>query len=86
MIEQLGKLFKNLFTGIDGENYHMAKFSWAGSMIVICAVAIHRTWANYEVDLMAMATALGIVATTHSAAIYGMHKAETQKPEEVKNV
>jgi predicted aconitase len=84
MIEQLSKILKNLFTGVDGESFHMAKFSWAGSMVVICAVAVHRTWTNYEVDLVAMATALGIVATTHSAAIYGMHKAETPKPEEAK--
>lgn len=83
-MNQLAKVLKHIFTGADNETYHMAKFSWAGSMVVICAVAIHRTWSNYEIDLVAMATALGIIATTHSAAIYGMHKAEAKPKEEVK--
>ena len=75
------KILKHLFTGADNETYHMAKFSWAGSMLVVCVVAVHRVFTGLDVDLVAMATAQGIIATTHSAAIYGMHKAEPIKQE-----
>jgi hypothetical protein len=70
------QICKNIFTGADNETYHMAKFSWAGSMIVICAVAVHRGWSGFDVDLLAMAGALVAVCTGHSAAIYGMKTTE----------
>ena len=76
MIESLRCMFRHVFTGADNKTYHMAKFSWAGSMMTICSVMLHRSWIGQEVDLMAAAGALVAVATGHSAAIYGMKTTE----------
>lgn len=76
MLKTLGTIFRHAFTGSDNKTYHMAKFSWAGSMAAICAVAVYRAWHGFDVDLMAMSGALVTVATGHSAAIYGMKSTE----------
>jgi hypothetical protein len=82
MINLISKILKNIFTGADNETYHMAKFSWAGSMVVVCAIALHSAWLGHAIDLMSMAGALVAICTGHSAAIYGMKS--TEPPPEVK--
>jgi hypothetical protein len=81
MFPLLKQVCKDIFTGIDGRTYHMAKFSWAFCMLVISAVMVHRAWSGLEVDLMAAAGALVAIATGHSAAIYGMKSTEPTPPE-----
>jgi hypothetical protein len=66
----------HIFTGADNKTFHMAKFSWAGSMFAIVAVMLYRAWHGFEVDLMAAAGAFATVATSHSAALYGMKSTE----------
>ena len=75
----LKKVFKDLFTGIDGETYHMCKFSWAASVLTVLGVLIFRAYKGLDVDLIAAATALTAIAAGHSAAIWGMKSQEPQK-------
>ena len=77
MIELIKKVCKDIFTGVDGESYHMAKFSWAGSMVAICASLVHTAWLGHAIDYQSAGIALGTICTAHSAAIWGM---KTQEP------
>lgn len=81
MIKSLRLIGRHVFTGKDNKTYHIAKFSWALSILVICAVMIHRAWHGQDVDLMAAAGALATIATSHSAAIWGT---KTTEPEDAK--
>lgn len=76
MMDLLRTVFRHIFTGADNQTYHMGKFSWAGSMLAIVGVMLHRAWLGLEVDLMSAAGALVAVATGHSATIYGMKSTE----------
>lgn len=74
-------VFKDLFTGIDGKTYHMAKFSWVFSMIGYTAVIIYHLSRTDSMDFLALAGGYGLICTTHSAAIFGM---KDQEPKECK--
>ena len=76
MKETIQKVFVDIFTGIDGKTYHMAKFSWVASSLAIVAVMIHRAWHGQDVDLVSSATAQTAVATGHSAAVLMMKSQE----------
>lgn len=70
-------VFKDLFTGIDGKSYHMAKFSWVFSMISYTLVIGYNLLHTSNIDFLALAGGYGVICTTHSAAIWGMR---TQEP------
>ncbi len=70
------KVFKDLFTGIDGVSYHMAKFSWVFSMLSYTGVIVHHLVHTPTIDYLALAGGYGVICTTHSAAIWGMKSQE----------
>lgn len=74
-------MFRDLFTGLDGVTYHMAKFSWVFSMVSYTAVVLYHLAHTPSIDFMSLAGGYGVICTTHSAAIWGM---KSQEPSCVK--
>ena len=77
----LKTVFKDLFTGLDGISYHMAKFSWVFSLLSYTGVIIYHLAHTSTMDFLALAGGYGVICTTHSAAIWGM---KSQEPAEAK--
>ncbi len=75
----LRSVFKDLFTGIDGATYHMAKFSWVFSLISYTGVIVYHLAHTPSIDFLALAGGYGVICTTHSAAIWGMKSQEPNK-------
>ncbi len=74
---ELAKLiFRDVFTGLNGTTYHMAKFSWAFSLVAYTIVVIYHLAHTPTIDFMALAGGFGVICTTHSAAIWGMKSQE----------
>ena len=80
MIELAKKVFKDIFTGVDGETYHFAKFSWAGSLLAICGAAVHTAYLGHPVDFASFGLGISSITAAHAAAIYGM---KSQEPNNV---
>lgn len=76
MKELFFKVIKDLFTGIDGESYHLAKVSWAISIFFYMGVVIYKLHTNQPILITDVATGFTIICAGHSAAIYGMAKQE----------
>ncbi len=72
----LKTVFKDLFTGLDGVSYHMAKFSWVFSMVAYTGVIMYHLAHTPTIDFLALAGGYGVICTTHSAAIWGMKDQE----------
>lgn len=84
MIEIAKKILKDIFTGIDGETHIFAKYAWAGSSAAVMAAMAYHELNHNPVDLVASATALGIIATTHGAVIWGTKSTEPPMTKEEK--
>jgi hypothetical protein len=70
------EILKQLFTGRDGKTQDIGRWSW-----VMCMFAIlgHSVWSGTRgtpVDLVQLATALGMVVAAHGAALWA--KASTE--------
>jgi len=76
MLSLIKKICKDLFTGVDGETYHFAKFSWAGSIIAICAAAVHAAYTGHTIDFSSFGVGVGTITAAHAGAIYGMRSQE----------
>ena len=87
MKDEIKKVLQNIFTGVDNKTYGFAKFAWFAAAAAIIAVIIHKAWTGQPVDLVAAATAFGIIATAHGAVIWGTRSTEPpaqQNTEETK--
>jgi len=69
-------LLRQLFTGVDGETHDLGRWSWACSFFAVVAAAVGNWWHNVALDVQALATALGIVAASHGAALWAKKDTE----------
>lgn len=69
-------VFRDIFTGIDGKTYHMAKFSWASSFALYTGIVFFKLHNKDPAAITDIATGYTIICAGHSAAIYGMAKQE----------
>jgi hypothetical protein len=67
------EILKQLFTGRDGKTQDIGRWSW-----VMCMFAIlgHSVWSGPPVDLVQLATALGMVVAAHGAALWAKSSTE----------
>lgn len=70
------KIFKDIFTGIDGKTYHFAKFSWAGSLLAMWSAMVHTAYLGQPIDFANAGIGISSVCAAHAAAIYGMKSQE----------
>jgi hypothetical protein len=69
-------IVKQLLTGIDGITHDLGRWSWAGSFIAVVVAAAGNWWHGLALDVQALATALGIVAGAHGAALWAKKDTE----------
>ena len=70
------KWLKDLMTGADGLTHDLGRWSWVGSFIAVVAAAVGNWWHSAIVDVQQLATALGIVAGAHGAALWAKRETE----------
>ena len=70
---------KQLLTGVDGETHDLGRWSWAGSFVTVVAAAAGNWWHGLALDVQALATALGIVAGAHGAALWAKKDTEPKE-------
>jgi hypothetical protein len=80
----LGKVLREILTGIDGQSHDLGRYSWLGSFLSVTAIAFWQEARGQHVDLMVLATAHGAIAAAHSAAIFMKRSTEPKPPEEPK--
>jgi hypothetical protein len=71
-------ILRQLFTGADNATHDLGRWSWAGSFAAVVAAAVGNWWHGVALDVQALATALGIVAGAHGAALLAKAKTEPQ--------
>lgn len=81
----LAKILRELLTGVDGVSHDLGRYSWMGSFIAVIAAAAGNWWHKSEIDVEKLATALGIVAGAHGAALWAKKDTEPKPPEEPKS-
>jgi len=69
-------ILRNLFTGADGATHDLGRWSWAGSFLAVVGAAAWKLWHGADVDLQALAGALGLVAGAHGAALWAKRDTE----------
>jgi len=80
----LGKILREILTGIDGQSHDLGRYSWLGSFLSVTAIAFWQEARGHHVDLMVLATAQGAIAAAHSAALFIKRSTEPAPPEEPK--
>ena len=71
-------IVSDLLTGKDGVSHDLGRWSWAGSFIAVVAAAFANWWHNAVIDVQGLATALGVVAAAHGAALWAKRDTEPQ--------
>ncbi len=69
-------VLRQLFTGLDGVTHDLGRWSWAGSFFAVVAAAAGNWWHGVAIDVQALATALGVVAGAHGAALWAKKDTE----------
>lgn len=69
-------ILRQLFTGADNATHDLGRWSWAGSFVAVVAAAAGNWWHHAVIDLQALATALGLVAGAHGAALWAKKETE----------
>jgi hypothetical protein len=80
----LGKILRELLTGIDGQSHDLGRYSWLGVVPVGHGPRALAGGRGQHVDLMVLATAHGAIAAAHSAALFMKRSTEPAPPEEPK--
>lgn len=70
------KMLRDLLTGIDGQTHDLGRWSWAGSFLAVIAAAGLNWWHGAVIGLQEFATALGLVAGAHGAALWAKKDTE----------
>lgn len=70
------QLINQLLTGKDNSTQDIARWSWLVSGISVLGGAVWNAYNGEVVDLVKLASAFGIVAGAHSAAIYAKKDSE----------
>lgn len=69
-------MLRDLLTGVDGETHDLGRWSWAGSFVAVVSAAGANWWHGAVIDVQGLATALGIVAAAHGAALFAKKDTE----------
>ena len=78
------KIMRELMTGIDGQSHDLGRYSWLGSFVMICLIALWHELRGIAVDLTILAAALGANAVTHAASLFVKASTEPKSPGEPK--
>jgi hypothetical protein len=79
------KILRELLTGKDGISHDLGRYSWMGSFFAVISAAAANWWHGVALDVQQLATALGIVAGAHGAALWAKKDTEPKPPEEPKS-
>lgn len=74
------EILTQLFTGKDGATHDVGRWSWAISLVAVIGAAIGNWLHGAVIDIQSLAMALGGVAGTHAAALWGKAKTEPDVP------
>jgi hypothetical protein len=69
-------ILRALLTGVDGTTHDLGRWSWAGSFLAVVAATVGNWVHGVALDVQALATALGIVAAAHGAALWAKKETE----------
>lgn len=69
-------ILRDLLTGVDGATHDLGRWSWAGSFVAVVGAAVGNWWHGAVIDVQSLATALGIVAGAHGAALWAKRDTE----------
>ena len=69
-------VLKQLLTGVDGVTHDLGRWSWVGSFAAVISAAGANWWHGVAIDVQGLATALGIVASAHGAALWAKKDTE----------
>lgn len=69
-------ILRQLLTGADNATHDLGRWSWAGSFLAVVAAAVGNWWHGLALDLQGLATALGVVAGAHGAALWAKKDTE----------
>jgi len=67
---------KQLFTGKDNNTHDLGRYSWALSMSTVIAAAAANWFHGHEIDLQALANAIGVVVGAHGLALWAKKDTE----------
>jgi hypothetical protein len=67
---------RSMFTTADGVTHDLGRYSWAGSFLAVILAAVGNWWHGAVLDVVQIATALGLVAGAHSAALWAKKDTE----------
>jgi hypothetical protein len=73
------EVFKHLVTCADGCSHDLGRWSWVISMAAVLAAAGFNGFKSNEIDLVALATALGAVAGAHGLALWAKKDTEPKE-------
>lgn len=78
----LSKILKDLVTTSDGESQDLGRWSWIASSLSVVGAGVWNALHGVTLDLVQVATALGIVAGAHGGALFLKKNTEpTEKKE-----
>jgi hypothetical protein len=75
---KMGKMIKDLFTGIDGQSHDIGRWSWAICLFAVIAGVAWNALHAVVIDAKQFAEALGIVVAAHGGALWA--KKTTEPP------
>jgi len=70
-------ILRDLFTTAAGD-HDLGRWSWAGSFLAVTAAAAGNWWHNQALDVVQLATAYGLVAGAHGAALWAKKDTEAK--------
>jgi hypothetical protein len=76
MTNVLARILKDLVTTKDGESQDLGRWSWICSSLAVVGAGVWNALQGETFDLVQVATALGIVAGAHGAALWAKSSTE----------